>query len=277
MALAQDEKKRFLSDRREEIEALLRVGIAVCLADIRGIGETEHNAPAWYTKGAWTEKAFGRGGDGSPFFQSFGSGHGAGSMDLASVEFLLGGTMLGSRLKDARTVFGYLSGRPEIDPHRIVIWGDSFAQTNPRHLLFYEMGETQIGPQIYWQAEPMGGLLAVLMAFYEEHVRATVVRYGLASYLSVLEDRFCYVPMDVVVPGILQTADLPDIIAELAPRPILLQGLVNGRNQLLDGSRLKLELGAAYSAYRRKPESLLILESMSSSEFARWIVQQSIR
>jgi len=51
----------------------------------------------------------------------------------------------------------------------------------------------------------------------------------------VLEDRFVYVPGDTIVPGILECGDIGEVIAALAPRPILLQGLVDGRNRRVHG------------------------------------------
>ncbi len=52
----------------------------------------------------------------------------------------------------------------------------------------------------------------MLTALHEGNVRAVATRGGLVSYLSVLGDRFCYVPQDVIVPGILDTADVGDIV-----------------------------------------------------------------
>jgi hypothetical protein len=35
-----------------------------------------------------------------------------------------------------------------------------------------------------------------------------------------------------IVPGLLDAADIPDVIASLAPRPVLADGSVDGRNRL---------------------------------------------
>lgn len=202
LALAQGGKERFLSQRSDELAALLRSGVAVCLADVRGVGET---AP--------------------------GSARGPGSMDLAATELMLGNTLLGAQLKDARTVFAYLARRPDIDAQRMALWGDSFAGVNPERILPYESLNVRLGPRTLHQAEPLGGLLVLLTALYEQGARAVAVHRGLSSYLSVLQDRFCYVPLDVVVPAILEAGDIPDVVAALAPRAVLLEGLVDGRNR----------------------------------------------
>ena len=51
------------------------------------------------------------------------------------------------------------------------------------------------------QAEPLGGLLALLGGLFEDDVRAVAVRGGLVSYASLLDSPFFYVPHDAVVPG----------------------------------------------------------------------------
>ena len=77
---------------------------------------------------------------------------------------------------------------------------------NPRDLVvdqsaLLEPGRQMTGPQTIQQAQPVGDLLALLTALYEDKVQAVAVNGGLVSLLSVLGDRFCYVPQDLVVPG----------------------------------------------------------------------------
>src|SRR5207249_6489375 len=91
------------------------------------------------------------------------------------------------------------------------------------------------------QAEPLGGLLALLTALYEPEVAAVATRRGLASFLSVLDDRFLYLPLDVIVPGILEAGDLPDIAAAIAPQPVLVQAAVDGRNRPLTLEEMKVK------------------------------------
>jgi hypothetical protein len=79
------------------------------------------------------------------------------------------------------------------------------------------------------QAEPLGGVLALLGALFEDLVAAVAVRRGLIGYLSLLDDPFIYVPSDAIVPDSAACGDLSDIAAALAPRPVLF-GLVDGRN-----------------------------------------------
>lgn len=197
LALAQGGKDAFLSERRADLASLLKRGIAVCLADVRGTGETADSDPS----------------------------------SLAGTELMLGNTALGARLKDARAVVRYLSARADLDPKKLIVWGDSFAAVNPGGLLLDQSVKQQPGPQTIHEADPLGSLLALLTTLYEDDVRAVATRGGLDLYLSVLRDRFCYVPLDVIVPDLLATADIPDIAAALAPRAVRIEAPVSGRNQ----------------------------------------------
>lgn len=202
VAVAEGGKARFLTERTSEIVRLLHTGVAVCLPDLRGNGEM-----------AVTQS------------------RGPGAMDLAATELMLGGTLLGERLKDVRTVLHYLSSRPDIDPAHIALWGDSFAAANPVDFAFDQSDMQEVGPFPQHQAEPMGALLVLLTGLYEDGVAAVAAKGGLVSFLSVLEDRFSHVPQDVIVPGILEVAEISDIIAAQGSRPIRLEGFVDGRNR----------------------------------------------
>jgi dienelactone hydrolase len=211
LAMSQEGKSGFLATRGPEIAKLLEQGMAVCLFDVRGAGELARRA-----------------------------GRGPSAMGMAATELMLSTTLLGARLKDARTVFAYLASRPDIDPKRIALWGDSFGAVNPRDMLFDKSLNQPVEPEIP-QAEPLGSLLALLTALYQPDAAAVVARRGLASLLSVLDDRFAYVPLDVIVPGILEIGDLADISSAIAPRPVLIQAAVDGRNRPLTLGEMKLK------------------------------------
>jgi hypothetical protein len=235
IAFAQEGKSGFLAHRSHEIATLIERGIAVCLADVRGTGETTLRVA-----------------------------RNPGAMSAAATELMLGNTLLGSRLMDARTVYWYLSRRADLDPKRIVLWGDSFGPVNSRDMLFEKSQNQPGGPEIP-QAEPLGPLLALLTAFYEPDVSAAATRRGLASFVSVLEDRFTHVPMDVIVPGILEAGDLPEIAAAIAPRAVLIQASVDGRNRPLTAAELKtVAPGASHVSLR---------EESDPSVLTAWIVE----
>jgi len=201
IAVAQGGKAGFLAERADEIQKLLRDGIAVCLPDVRGAGELAE-----------------------------GSSRHPGAMDSAVTELMLGGTLPGAQLRDVRTVFRYLKSRPDIDPAGIALWGDSLAPPNPDGFAFDQSEMQEPGPVPQHNAEPLGPLLALLTGLYEDSATAVAVRGGLSSFLSVLEGRFSHVPEDAVIPGILEVGDIADIAEAQVPRPILLEKSVDGRN-----------------------------------------------
>lgn len=255
VAVAQEGKQGFLKQRADAIAALLRGGVAVCLPDLRGTGETR---PAGDSRGRTSA-----------------------STSLSASEFMLGRTLLGGRVRDLRAVLRLLrredSGPKlacEIDPARIALWGDSFAPVNPA-------GERLEAPldsdRLPKQAEPMGGLVALFGALYEPGVRAVYARGGLSGYAALLESQFLWVPHDALVPGALTAGDLPDVAAALAPRSVRLEGLVDGLNRPVGAPALAKVYEPASAAYRaaRAGERLTLnAEPASPEEVARWLVQQ---
>jgi len=241
LALAQGGKTGFLKWRANGIAALLAQGVAVCLPDLRGDGELSGN-----------------------------ESRGPESMTLAANELMLGGTPVGARLKDARTIFRWLLQRPDIDPARIGIWGDSFAPVNAADFQLDQSPGQLPGPIAQNQAEPLGSFLALLTALYEGKASAVAASGGLTSFLSVLQDRFCQIPQDVIVPGLLEVADLRDIVGALGDRPVLLEGLVDGLNKALPLSDLQKEFGAGNP-------SLVLRESSASPSLPAWIATQCTR
>jgi cephalosporin-C deacetylase-like acetyl esterase len=246
IAVADGGKDLFVAERSQEIEAMLESGTAVCLPDVRGTGETSPD-PTMDPDGDEIRE------------------------HLAASELMLGDTLLGKRLKDLRTVIAYLEGRQDMDAHQIGLWGDSFAPANPPRLLIDEQVQWQVGPEIEQQAEPLGGLLALLGALYHDSVRSIAVHGGLTSYLSVCDDYFTYVPADVIVPGILEVGDIADLAAVLVPRSLLLAGLVDGRDRLLQDAELHHQFSTLERSYRSVSNSKLVIRSGSERKnLADW-------
>jgi dienelactone hydrolase len=244
LALAEGGKQQFLDGRAEDIVTLLQNGIAVCLPDVRGTGEI---APT--------------------------KARGPGAMGPAATEFMLGGTLPGARLKDARTIFRYLASRPDLDPARILVWGDSLADVNPDNFTFDQSDMQEPGPFAQYQAEPMGALLALLTGLYEDRVMAVAGRGGVLSFLSAIEDRFCHIPQDVIVPGILEVADIADIVAAQKSRPLLLERLVNGRNQVAPQGRLEFEFAGPLKTSR----NLIVRYTSGEPALSSWLVDECRR
>ena len=196
---AQEGKQAFLDQRSEPIAEWLGGGAAVCLVDVRGTGETRPR-------------------DGS-------RRHNGASAALSEAEWMLGQTLVGSRLRDVRSVLRYLRTRADLDAGRVALWGDSFAPANPEGRDLAVPLDADPFPH---QAEPLGGLLALFAALFEDGVRAVYVRGGLTGFESLLQSPFFYVPHDALIPGALTAGDLCDVAAALAPRPLRMEGLVDG-------------------------------------------------
>ncbi len=185
LGLAQTGKKGFLEHRSESIARLLAGGAAVCLPDLRGMGET-------------------RPGDGR--------GRQSSATSLSASAWMLGQTMLGWRLKDLRSVCRWLQKRDDLDATHLVLWGESFAPVNDPHREFAVPWDADDLPQ---QSEPGGALLALLGGLFEDHVRGVYGRGGLVSYRSLLNSPYLYVPHDAIVPFALSNdrTDLDDVAA----------------------------------------------------------------
>jgi hypothetical protein len=245
VGLAQEGSRRLRVERKTLIEALLRGGAAVCLPDLRGTGETS-------------------GGEDSRGRLSL-------VTRISASEQMLGRTLLGSRIRDLRSVLRYLGSRADLDASRVALWGDSLAPTIPADQdAAFPLGADPF-PEL---CEPSGGLLAVLGGLFER-VASVFVRGGLLSFASLLESPFFYVPHDAILPGVLTVGDLDDVVAALAPLPVRLEGLVDGRNRPASGAALEAAYAVARKAYRALefPQRLTVESRVTEQqEIADWIL-----
>ncbi len=200
VGVCQEGKREFLKQRAGEVAELLKQGVAVCLIDVRGTGELKPEG---------------------------GRGRGSSATSISATELMLGQTMLGSRLRDLRTVLAWLRTREEIDAKRLAVWGESFAPVNAGDAnLVVPLDADKLPPQ----AEPLGGLLALFAPLFEEGLKGAYGRGGLSNYASLLEGAFVYVPHDAVVPGAMKAGDL-ELIAQALGKRAYQTGRVNGLNR----------------------------------------------
>jgi hypothetical protein len=251
IALSEGGKKRFLKDRSEEIATLLKNNIAVCIPDVRGTGET---APDQYNS-----------------VQGFSGIRSA----IANSELETGKTMLGLQFKDVRTVLNYLKSRNDFNAGKMAVWGESFAPVNENEIWVDELQGKPISPQIQHIASPLGAHLALLTALYQDEIKAVAVNGGLSGYLSVLDNTFSYIPQDIIVPEILKKGDINDICAGIAPKPLLMEGMVNGRNFLVDQNDLNRTMDIVKNAYRQSgnQENLEIRKERNAPELIKWLIE----
>ncbi len=215
VGLAQAGKAGFLEHRANEIMQLVDGGAVVVLPDLRGTGESRSGN----SRGKESEDT-----------------------NLSCNVLLFGETLVGQRLRDLRSVIKFLREHPEIDMQRLALWGDSFTPPNPPDTNFQVPHGVDGWPT---ESEPLGGLLALLGALFEEDVRAVSISGGLVSYRDVLTHFGLVIPHDAAVPGALTAGDLSDLARGLSPRPLRLAGMVDHRNRRVPLGDLKTEYVAA--------------------------------
>ena len=242
IALAQHGSAKFLSDRKKTLTELLGAGVAVCLPEVRGTGASSP--------------------EGSREMRSE-------ATSLSATELMLGGTLLGARLRDLRSVFVHLRTRAEVDATRVALWGDSFAPVNLPGFAEPLIGE---GRPTH-ASEPLGGLLALFGGLFEEDVRVVVARGIFPGFQALLRAPFCHVPHDAVVPSTLMAGDLLDLASALAPRRLRLEALVDGRNVALSAAAAHVAFTSSAVANPLGDATWEITEPTPDRTFAAWVRQ----
>ena len=242
ICVAQDGKNAFVSKRALEIAELLTQGVAVCLVDVRGTGETrpDENDRYWYSA----------------------------AVDTAARDLAMGQTILGARVRDLRGVLRHLQSRADIDGKRVAVWGESFAPVNAPKFVDPPM-KTEVSPL---QAEPMGATAAILLALFEDDVQAVLARGGVTGFAALLDGPASHVALDAIVPDALATGDLSEVLATLAPRPVRLEALVDGRNRLAGEERINHDLATARAAYQAHPDNLTLTPA-TNDNVAEWVAR----
>lgn len=202
IGVGQGGKAAFLRERSAEVAGLLAAGVAVCLPDVRGTGETALGHDRGRTSSATS---------------------------VSSSILMLGDTMVGGQLRDLRSVLSWLRSRDDLSGGSVVVWGDSFAAANPDEADFRIPRDDDAA--LPGSSEPVGGVLALLAGLYEDSVRAVYTRGGLTGFRDVLRSHLVTIPHDVVVPGALEAGDLSAVTKALAPRPVRQDLLVDGSNR----------------------------------------------
>jgi hypothetical protein len=176
---------------------------------------------------------------------------------------MLGQTLVGSRLKDLRAVLSYLKGFRGLDSTRVGIFGDSFAAANPADANLALPLDIDSEPSL---SEPLGGVLSLLLALFEDDVQVVYASGGLLSYSSILSSPFCYVPYDAVIPGVIGAGDLQLLVAALAPVPMMLEGLADGQNRRVEEDHARRIYAPAFEAYRSNARQFILNREISEPE-----------
>jgi hypothetical protein len=245
IGLCQGGKHQFLSERSSGIARLLHSGVAVCLPDVRGTGETKP-------------------GDGRRRDSS--------ATAISASEQMLNGSTFRGRLSELDAVVRFLKQREDLNGERTALWGEGFAPANRAEF----DPAVPLDADLPAHAEPLGGLLAEIGGL-TMRVRAVAVRGGLVDFRSLLDSPFCYVPHDAIIPGALLAGDLPFAVAAFSPRPVRLEGMVDGLNRRVSAAALDKALAPALQAYkaaRAEGKLVRVVEPESEEKLADWLIEQ---
>jgi Acetyl xylan esterase (AXE1) len=244
--MAPEGAHRYLAERAAVLATLLQANVAVLVINWQGTG-------------------LDRAGEGR--------GRSSWTASLTSSAEMLRRPLAASRINETRnTIHGALRDFARvIDRQRVGVWGESLAEPNrPDQPVAFPHDVSQ--PRL---AEPFGATLVSILALDRSGmpIKAIIARGGLVSYRSVLDSPFVHVPHDALPIDVFRAGDLPDIWAHLAPKPLRLEGLVDGTNRRVTGDRLKEALRPVAEAYKKG--GLVVNEEYSSdAELAKWIVEQ---
>lgn len=231
VCVAQEGKAAFLINRKAEVLALLESGVCVVMVDLRSTGETE-STPFRLPESIAIEQA----------------------IDLWQMKE----SLIGSRVKDLRSVLSMLSKRIDLDISKgICLWGEGFTSPNGKNedaFRFEETGFRQVSPEGKSLVEAMGVTVCLMTALLSEEVKINAIlgRGGLISYESILYDRYHYIPQDIIIPGFIKTMDLPMIMQTLEKEGVelYLEDMRDGKNRVMSKDSLdKLLPKKALSRY----------------------------
>lgn len=242
IAMCQEGPHALVKERAEAMAELLREGVIILIPELRGTGSERP------------------GND---------RGRAAYAAGLSSSGLMAGTTLAGLRAEDFSMTVALSRQTAGIDDNRLVIWGESLAIPNGKD-------ESIAIPQDLNQprlAEPYCASLASLAQLSSGRARAVLARGGLVSYRSVLDSPFVHVPHDALPINVFRAGDLPDVWAALAPKPLRLEGFVDGTNRRVTGDKLQQALKPVSEAYKKG--GLVVKEEYSSdAEIAKWIIEQ---
>ncbi len=253
-------KASFLKEKAAGVARLLERGIAVCLADVRDTGETA------------TSRTPGR--------TSASTSH-------AATALMLGTTVEELRLFDLLAVYRWLCSAADSDLRlnhkieRLALWGENLT---PFHPSDSPVAVPWDAPQLPAFADPSGPRLVLLLSGVCSDIEALYAAGDLATYRSVLESPFVYLPLAAIRPGLVRTEsegtgrDTPALALHSRARALRLEALVNSRNQAYRQKDLdRLLAPVAKQRWASKPDfpNRFVVQSDRSSAdvIADWLVR----
>lgn len=250
IAVAREGKARILDELAPGVSVLIRRGVEVSLADLRGTGET---AP---------------GGDIGPFGEA---------TTLSATAGLLGRSLLGDRIRDLQAVIAHVRSRDiERSGARrpIVLFGFSFAPVNRSGQPTTTPLRTDDRPAL---GDPGAALAVLLTALFDEEVTAVHADGLVASWLGAFDSPCLWLPHDTVVSGATTAGDIADIVAALAPRDVRIRGLIDLLDRRLErdaAAELLAPLEAAFVAADAELDAHSKPRSDGAEDEADWAIER---
>lgn len=171
--------------------------------------------------------------------------------DFTYAAFFLGRSLAGMRVRDALGVAEYVRARPEVDSKKIGITGRGWA-----------------------------GTIALLAAAADSQLAWAAVEGIPASYGEVAMSELYAQPVSLTVPGVLKDFDLPDVVAALAPRRLLVlnptdavvRRLARGDAEVVyAGVRKAYDDAGAAAAFESR---VAVLDAGVDAALEKWIAAQ---
>jgi hypothetical protein len=135
---------------------------------------------------------------------------------LANYSLFVGRPLAGARVVDIRCAIDFLASRREVEASRIAVAGRG-----------------------------AGALSTVLAATFDERISCIMADELLASW--VFNEEFVDIGLVYMIPRILTVTDMPQLLAHVAPRPLIVTNPVDGRHRPLspDDAKQKLRYTSA--------------------------------
>jgi dienelactone hydrolase len=253
-------KAAFLKEKAAGVARLLHQGMAVCLVDVRDSGETATSRTLSRTSA---------------------------STSHAATALMLGTSVEELRLFDLLAVSRWLQAAASTDlklerkVERLAVWGENLTPPYPAD---WPVAMPWDAPKLPPLTDPTGPRLALMLSAVCPDITAIYCAGDLATYASVLESPFVYLPLTAIAPGMLRPQsseihrDTPELVRFSRASAIRLEALINSRNQVGSQQELDRLLGPIGKQRGNKPPArlgqfVLQADRSSAEAVAEWLVR----
>ncbi len=256
VAYSQAGKRAFMSERRPEIAGLLRAGIAVCLPDLVGTGETAVRGES--------------------------RGRTSGATSMSSTMQMLGNSIPAMQIDSLSQVLRFLNydAIKRSQRLRFCLWSESFAKTNGPNSETAVPYDADPTPML---AEPMGLLsLAMLPAKGFNDLMGILTRGELMRFGSVLNGPFLHVPHSISGMPILPQVETEDFVMFLLQTakenkgefaPLRMEGMVDGLNRPATQAEIDRSFARVRREFGQTDRFTQLAERSAAGEVVRWFVK----